>query len=145
MTNKLIIYLSITLPILYAGILLGISFLATPIKFLAPSLTLPIALEIGKVTFHALIKLEWFVAFTYLIILWFNPLSKLGYIFVFIIFIVLTIQTFSVLPTLDARIILIQQGESLKISYCHCIYIISDLIKIISLLGISYSTLHLNA
>jgi hypothetical protein len=73
MANKLVMNLSITLPILYAGILLGISFLATPIKFLVPLLTLPVALDIGRITFHALIKLEWFLVFAHLTILWFNP------------------------------------------------------------------------
>jgi len=144
MVNKLVMSLSIILPTLYAGILLGVSFLTTPIKFLAPSLTLPIALDIGKVTFHVLIKLEWFLVCTYFIILWFNPLSKLGYVFVFIIFIALATQTFWVLPTLDARVILIQQGESLRSSYYHFIYIVLDLIKIISLIGISYLSLYLN-
>ncbi len=141
MANKLVMSLSITLPILYAGILLGISFLATPIKFLVPSLTLPVALDIGMVTFHALIKLEWFLVFLHLIILWFNPLSKLVYTFVFIIIITLAAQTFLVIPTLDTRIILIQQGEFLKTSYCHLMYIASDIIKVISLIGISYSSL----
>lgn len=141
MVNKLVMNLLITLPTLYAGILLGISFLATPIKFLAPSLTLPIALDIGRVTFHALIKLEWFLVCTYFIILWFNPLSKLGYIFVFIIFIALATQTFWVLPALDARVILIQHGESLRSSCYHSIYIVLDIIKIISLIEISYLSL----
>ena len=140
MANKLVMSLSITLPMLYAGILLGISFLATPIKFLVPALTLPVALDIGRITFHALIKLEWFLVFVHLTILWFNPLSKLGYIFVFSIVVALAFQTFLILPTLDARIILIQQGEFLKTSYWHFIYIVSDIIKIISLLGISYSS-----
>lgn len=31
---------------LWAGLLLGVSFLATPVKFLAPSLSLPVALAL---------------------------------------------------------------------------------------------------
>lgn len=35
------------LAVLWAGLLLGVSFLATPVKFLAPSLSLPVALDVG--------------------------------------------------------------------------------------------------
>ena len=41
------------------GMLLGVSFLATPAKFLAPSLTLGVALDIGRQTFAILNKVEW--------------------------------------------------------------------------------------
>ena len=37
--------------ILWIGLLLGVSFLATPVKFQAPSLTLPVALDVGRQTF----------------------------------------------------------------------------------------------
>lgn len=62
MTNKWVANSLIILPILYAGILFGVSFFSTSIKFSAPLLTMPVALDIGRVTFHALIKLEWLLA-----------------------------------------------------------------------------------
>jgi hypothetical protein len=34
--------------ILWAGLILGVSFIATPVKFMAQHLTMPVALEIGK-------------------------------------------------------------------------------------------------
>ena len=42
----------------WAGFLAGVSFLATPIKFTAPRLALPVALDVGRVTFAALNKVE---------------------------------------------------------------------------------------
>jgi hypothetical protein len=39
------------LALVWAGTLFGVSFLATPVKFLAPSLTLPVALDVGRQTF----------------------------------------------------------------------------------------------
>src|SRR5690606_30735313 len=39
------------LAVLWTGLLLGVSFLATPVKFLAPSLSLPVALDVGRQTF----------------------------------------------------------------------------------------------
>ena len=45
--------------IFWLGILLGVSFLATTVKFQAPSLDLPTALDVGRVTFALLSKVEW--------------------------------------------------------------------------------------
>src|SRR5690606_24993326 len=45
--------------IFWLGLLCGISFLATPVKFQVASLDLPVALEVGKVTFALLAKVEW--------------------------------------------------------------------------------------
>src|SRR5690606_22365267 len=44
--------------LVWIGALLGVSFLATPVKFLAPSLTLPVALDVGRQTFHWYNRLE---------------------------------------------------------------------------------------
>src|SRR5690606_9509596 len=44
--------------LVWIGALLGVSFLATPVKFLAPSLTLPVALDVGRQTFHWLNRVE---------------------------------------------------------------------------------------
>lgn len=38
--------------LVWAGMIVGVSGLATPAKFVAPSLNLPIALEVGRVTFQ---------------------------------------------------------------------------------------------
>jgi uncharacterized membrane protein len=45
--------------ILWVGSVLGVSFIAAPTKFMASHLTMPVALEVGKVTFHVFNKVEW--------------------------------------------------------------------------------------
>lgn len=44
--------------LIWSGAIIGVSFVATPVKFRAPNLTLPVAIEVGKVTFHAMQALE---------------------------------------------------------------------------------------
>lgn len=44
--------------LIWAGLVLGVSFLATPAKFLAPDLDLPTALQVGRVTFRVLAYAE---------------------------------------------------------------------------------------
>jgi hypothetical protein len=39
---------------LWAGVLIGVSFLAAPAKFNAPGLSLPVAMQIGRQEFGAL-------------------------------------------------------------------------------------------
>jgi len=46
------------LALVWAGMVLGVSFLATPAKFLAPSLSLPAALDVGRHTFLAFGRVE---------------------------------------------------------------------------------------
>lgn len=41
-----------TFALVWAGMVLGVSFLATPAKFLAPSLPRPVALDVGRHTFR---------------------------------------------------------------------------------------------
>lgn len=53
---------TIALALLWAGLLVGVSFVATPVKFAAPGLSLPVALEVGQVTFHLFSRIEWALA-----------------------------------------------------------------------------------
>ncbi len=46
------------LVLLWAGILIGVSFLAAPAKFNAPSLSLPVAMDVGRQEFGALNLVE---------------------------------------------------------------------------------------
>src|SRR5665648_1182454 len=50
---------SLVIAAVWIGMLVGVSFLATPAKFLAPSLTLPVALDVGRHTFSVFNRVEW--------------------------------------------------------------------------------------
>ncbi len=56
------------LALLWIGLLIGVSFLATPAKFLAASLTLPVALDVGRHTFAIFNRVEWLLAATFLVL-----------------------------------------------------------------------------
>lgn len=53
----------------WLGIVIGVSFMATPIKFTAPSLSLMTALEVGRVTFRLLSQVEWGLAAMMVVVL----------------------------------------------------------------------------
>lgn len=54
--------------LIWAGLIVGVSFIATPVKFQAPNLTMPVALEVGKATFHLFNVIEWSVIITAIIL-----------------------------------------------------------------------------
>lgn len=58
------------LALVWMGIVIGVSFLATPVKFTADSLTRPVALDVGRATFHALAYLEWVLAALLAVLIW---------------------------------------------------------------------------
>lgn len=55
---------------IWAGALIGVSFIATPAKFLVFSLDLSVALQIGQITFYIFNKFEWFCWTLLLIVSW---------------------------------------------------------------------------
>lgn len=48
--------------LIWLGMILGVSFLATPVKFVVEDLTLPVALQVGQATFGLFTKVEWLLA-----------------------------------------------------------------------------------
>ena len=116
----------------WLGLLLGVSFLATPVKFSAPSLTLPVALEIGRATFAVFNKVEWGTLVLLFILARAARISRetwsalgLGGI--------LAVQTFWLLPILDRRLGEIIAGGVAPASYHHRAYIAVELAKLILL------------
>ena len=57
MNNRARIVISLLMA-LWAGAIIGLSFIATPVKFQAPHLTTPVALEVGRYTFGLFSNVE---------------------------------------------------------------------------------------
>ena len=121
---------------LWVGFVGAISFLQAWIKFRAPGVTIPIGLGIGRLVFSALNKVEWFFA----IIIGANLLiSKTRFFSIqntlyFIAVLLLLLQSFWILPLLDARAELIIEGKTLPTSYLHFYYVGMEVVKIACLL-----------
>ena len=127
--------------LLWIGFVGAISFMEAWIKFRAPSVTVTIGLEIGRLVFNALNKVEWALAAIIVIALlieggfprmsqwfwWAIPMT------------VLIIQTFWLLPGLDQRAVAQIQGEALPPSNLHWYYVAGECIKTVSLLLFSLS------
>lgn len=127
--------------ILWAGLILGVSFIATPVKFMAPHLTMPVALEIGKVTFHFFNKIEWGICLFVVLITANIRASSFKWFFTGILLIILILETFWLLPALDVRVEQVISGGPLTPGLLHWFYIGADILKVmIALMGAYWIT-----
>lgn len=120
----------------WLGMLVGVSFLATPVKFEAPSLDLPVALDVGRVTFALFSRIEWIPAVLLLAVV---ALPRLG---VWMIagaaaaVALLAAEFFWLLPVLDQRVEAIIAGELLPASSHHFLYASAEVMKAFLLLAV---------
>lgn len=127
--------LQIAIPFVWLGLLGGISFLETPLKFQAPNMTIPLGLGIGRVVFQMLNKIE--IVLAILMLMTFvksKPKVKLAHFSLSVIAFILFSQTVWLLPVLDARATDIINGVAVPESNAHVIYIVFDVIKFVLLL-----------
>lgn len=120
----------------WIGFLGAISFMEAWMKFRAPGIDIVLGLGIGRLVFNALNKMEWAMALIILIsYLVDKPTSWHRQFTALIIALsILILQTFYLLPALDARAEMHIQGMDVTHSYLHLYYILLEVIKMISLL-----------
>lgn len=119
---------------LWAGMILGVSFLATGVKFTAPSLSLPVALDVGRQTFGFFNKVEIFWAAWLIGLLLLRPGFRVSFCCGLVVAL-LAVQTLWLLPILDARVGMILAKQIPPPSSLHNLYPLADLVKLVALLA----------
>ena len=117
---------------IYMGLILGVSFFAAPIKFMAKGVEQEQLLAVGKVSFQAFTWVE-FVAFTLLVVSTFGVRTNKVVLSMFLLFSLLIIQKFAVLPILDAELDRTAAGEIVEGSNLHSAYVAIECIKLLVL------------
>lgn len=123
----------------WAGLLLGVAFVATPAKFLAPSLPLAQALDVGRWTFHVLSIIEWSLVATFvaIVVVWRGVIATHWVALLMCLLAIaaaLALQTFAVRPLLDVRVLQIMRGDRVPPSALHSVYIGLEALKLLLLL-----------
>lgn len=121
--------------LVWAGVLLGVSFITTPAKFMAETLTLAVAMDVGRVTFALFNKIEWifFAALSACTVYSFSSISSRFCLLA--LFAILCVQTFFLLPELSLRASIIIAGQAVPSTYLHSLYVVLEIVKVL-LLGI---------
>lgn len=126
---------------LWIGFVCAISFMEAWLKFRAPGITVPLGLGIGRLIFNALNKVELVFALVVIINIFWNSSDILKWknLAFAIPLTLLFIQTFWLLPALDARAELHIQGQFVPPSNLHFYYVGMELVKVVglSLFGIT--------
>lgn len=118
------------------GLIVGLSFIETPLKFLAPGITTALGLGIGRLVFAALSIAGW-VLLIALVALALLPVreSRTGWMLLAGSAAVVAVQSFVMRPLLAFRSDAIIAGGDPGPSWLHYGYILAELLLLILLLG----------
>lgn len=126
----------ITVPMLWLGFVLSISFMEAWLKFQAEGVTQVIGLSIGRLVFGALNKVE--LSFFALLFVcsfkshWFLKKKMLRNVLISLGGIVL-LQTFHLLPILDQQAEMIINNRTPSVTYFHFYYVVFESLKVMLL------------
>ena len=124
--------IALGLPLVWLGLVLGISVIEAPLKFRAPGITTALALGIGRLVFRALNGVELAIACVLVVTVarhapgW--PLALLVAMVALLLF-----QVFWLRPALDARALRVIAGGEPRPSSLHVVYIAIESLKLVAL------------
>jgi hypothetical protein len=121
------------------ALVIGVSFLATTAKFLAPSLTLPVALDVGMHTFRVLNNVEWVLAALLLLIVLGGTRSKFAVLAAAIAVLCVVAETFWLYPILDQRTAMIIAGSQPPKTIHHGVFVYLQGLKLVLLLVVIFA------
>ena len=126
---------------LWVGMTIGVSMIATPVRFTATTITREIALDVGRVVFAALNKAELVALVILLIVIRASGRAAKYWVFAAILALIIIAQSQWLTPELAARTDIIINGVEPPASYAHAIYSSLELIKIGLLLYLGFWSL----
>jgi hypothetical protein len=119
----------------WAGAIIGVSLIATPVKFQAPSLSIPAGLEVGRYTFRLFSRVE--LCFLIGVIIA-ASIAQPGWVTVLVLALVavqVLLQHYWLLPVLDHRVSDIVAGGPVLFSTSHWVYAALEVLKATLLIG----------
>lgn len=126
---------------LWAGMTIGVTMIATPVRFTASTITRPIALDVGRVVFAALNKAELAALVILLIVVRASGAAARLWSVCAALALIVIAQSAWLGPELADRTQMIINGVEPAKSYAHALYSILELLKIALLLYLGFSSL----
>ncbi len=123
--------------LLWAGMILGISFLESWVKFRAPTLTKAIGLDVGRTVFNSFHKVQCILLMAVILIGIFIKLTLINWLIVGMLTIIFILQLAWLFPTLNQRVNVILAGGELQNSHAHKIYGMFEIAKFLLLINFS--------
>lgn len=126
---------------IWFGMTAGISLLETPVRFTAPTITRPVALDVGRVVFTALNKAELVALLILLLVVRISGRARELWIQCSALILILLAQSIWLLPQLSARAQQIVAGVEPAPSMLHGTYSVLELLKLLLLLYLGFRSL----
>ncbi len=121
--------LLVVLMSVWAGIIIGVSLVATPAKFQAPSLTVPVGLDVGRYTFRLLMAIELCLLVAAIVIASVAQPHWVTVVAIALVVAMMLLQRYWLLPILDGRVTQILAGRILPSSIHHRVYAVMEALK----------------
>lgn len=125
----------------WSGMVLGVPFLATSAKFLAPSLSLPVALDVGRHTFEIFLGVELALVLVVAALLVVHRPGRLLDILASVPFAIVALDALWLRPALDARVQVILDGGMPEPAHLHSLYIGLEFVKLLALIALGTGAL----
>ncbi|HKL62628.1 MAG TPA: hypothetical protein VJ883_04620 [Woeseiaceae bacterium] len=122
--------------LVWLGVVIGISFIEAPVKFTAPTLTRPVAFDVGRVVFTALNRTELVLFALTLVLGYVAERRRLFWIATVVLAAMLAAQTLWLLPELVARSEMVIAGSEPPPSIAHGAYAGIEVTKALLLAGL---------
>lgn len=119
----------------------GISMIATPVRFSAGSITRPVALDVGRVVFAALNKAELVALVLLLVAVRLSGRARKWWAVCGLLTLIVLAQGTWLIPELAARTDIVLAGGEPPASHAHAIYSSLELVKIGLLLTFGFIAL----
>ncbi|MDX1481220.1 MAG: hypothetical protein R3315_06065 [Woeseiaceae bacterium] len=123
---------------LWAGLTAGISLLEAPVKFTAPTLTREVALDVGRVVFQALNRVELALLILLLVLVRVSDRTKDYWAWCAVLALIMIAQSAWLLPELSQRAESIVGGVEPGPSIAHGAYAVSEIAKLVTLLLLGF-------
>lgn len=123
------ISLRLLLPAVWIGLIVGLSFIETPLKFLAPGITTPLGLGIGRLVFISLSIAGWIILVALTLIGQARPReTRSGWLLIGAMWLIMAAESFLIRPALAARSDIVIAGGDPGESWLHYGYIAAELV-----------------
>lgn len=126
---RLWISLRLLLPAVWVGLIVGLGFMETPLKFHAPGITMALGLGIGRLVFIALSVAGWGILIVLTLMAQARPReTKTGWLLIGTMWVIMIIESFVIRPALAVRSDVIISGGDPGESWLHYGYIAAELL-----------------
>jgi hypothetical protein len=119
--------------LLWAGMVIGISFIEAPVKFRAPTLSRTVALDVGRTVFHASQLVQAGLGVLVLAAALVGRAARRVWLYLAAAGLALAVQMAWVFPVLDARARAILAGQAPSGANPHALYGVLEVFKVLTL------------